>query len=175
MPKLSAYDYGDRFNKEDRQAMAAEGYSRDQIRKYSKTRVAKEHMTGGQLRRSGQLEGDVVSDINDYDARGVAGQGVNINDHKKAGWTRQDIKHLRSGGFSDEDIAAKMKSDMDSGNFRMGKKAKAFMDGDYSFGKPSNGGGGGGDGGGGNTSPGPGPAPVAPTNPGTGGGSAWDN
>jgi len=154
MPRLSDYDYGDRFNKEDRDAMTDLGYTRRQQRNYAKNRVAKEHMSGGQLRRAGHLK-DHVGDIGDYDARGVAGQGANINDKKRAGWTRQDIEYLRKqGGFSDADIAAKMQSDMDTGDFRMGKKAKAFMGGDYSFGKPRRGGGrrgGGGGRGSGNT------------------------
>ena len=175
-PRLGDYDYGDTFNQNDVRAMKNQGYSRRQIAKYRSKggpgNVKAKDMSGGQRMQSGRgLPKNVIESIEDYNARGVAGKGKGKNQYKKAGWTAQDVAYLRKhGGFNDNQIAKKMQADMDTGNFRMGKKAKAFMGGDHSFGwgqggrknkGPGGGGSGGGGGGGGGT------APVDPT---TGGG-----
>jgi len=139
-PRLGDYDYGDTFNQNDVRAMKNQGYSRRQIAKYRSKggpgNVKAKDMSGGQRMRSGRgLPKNVIESIEDYNARGVAGKGKGKNQYKKAGWTAQDVAYLRKhGGFNDNQIAKKMQADMDTGNFRMGKKAKAFMGGDHSFG-----------------------------------------
>ena len=138
MAKINKYDYGDEFNREDRQALKAQGFAKDQINKYRNTQVKKKHMSGGQLQASGNInQSEGKEGLRDYSAYGVKGRGANVASQKEAGlkegWTQQDINHLQKSGYTDNQIRKEMTSRTQDGGgegVRMGKRARTFMEGE---------------------------------------------
>ena len=126
--RLKNYKHeGDKFTNKSERTMKQEGFTDDQITKY-RNQLNTDTMAGKQLLKSNHVQDmDRNQGIDDYNAEGVSGQGAAVGKNDKAGWTMADTKYLKQQGFTDEDIQGRMQSDMGSGDFRMGKKAKAFM------------------------------------------------